>query len=57
MKKNVYESAYRSEDLQYILASCLHMPTVPVMGVGKEGRTVIGPWGYLNKKLPFIELP
>ena len=33
------------------------MPTVPVVGVGKDGRTVIGPWGYLNRKLPFIELP
>ena len=34
-----------------------HMPTAPVVGVGKDGRTVIGPWGYLNRKLPFIELP
>ena len=34
-----------------------HMPTVPVVGVRKDGRTVIGPWGYLNRKLPFIELP
>ena len=33
------------------------MPTVPVVGVGKDGRKVIGPWGYLNRKLPFIELP
>ena len=31
----------------------------PVLyAVGKDGRrTVIGPWGYLNRKLPFIELP
>ena len=27
-----------------------YMPTVPVMGVGKEGL-------ILNRKLPFIELP
>ena len=33
------------------------MPTVPVVGVWKEGRTSIGPWGYLNRKLPFVELP
>ena len=33
------------------------MPTVPVVGVGKDGRTVIGAWGYLNRKLSFIELP
>ena len=35
----------------------MHMPIVPVVGVGKDGRTVIGPWDYLNRKLPFIELP
>ena len=34
-----------------------HMPIVRVVGVGKDGRIVIGPWGYLNRKLPFIELP
>ena len=30
--------------------------TVPVVvGVGKEeGRTLIGPWGYLNRKLPLL---
>ena len=33
------------------------MPTVLIVGVGKEGRKLIGPWGYLNRKLPFIELP
>ena len=38
-------------------ASLELMPTVPIVGVGKEGRTLIGPWGYLNRKLPFIELP
>ena len=32
-------------------------PTVPVVCVGKEGRTLINLWGYLNRKLPFIELP
>ena len=37
--------------------SFMHMPIVPVVGVGKDGRTVVGPWGYLNRKLPFIELP
>ena len=35
----------------------MHMPIVPVAGVGKDGRTVIGPWDHLNRKLPFIELP
>ena len=24
----------------------MHMPTVPVVGVGKERRTLIAPWGY-----------
>ena len=38
------------------LTSLKHMSTVPVVGVGKEGRALIGPWGYLNRKLPFIEL-
>ena len=33
-----------------------YVPTVPIVGVGKEGRTLIGPWGYLNRKLLFIEL-
>ena len=37
--------------------SLKYVPTVPVVGVGKEGRTLIGPWGYLNRKLAFIELP
>ena len=32
------------------------MPTVPVVGMGKEERTLIGPWGCLDRKLPFIEL-
>ena len=35
----------------------MHMPTVPVAGVGKEGRPLIDPWGYLNRKLPVVELP
>ena len=34
----------------------MHMPIVPVVGVGKDGRTVIGPWDCLNRKLSFIEL-
>ena len=38
-------------------SSLKHMPTVPVVGVRKEGRTLIGPWGYLNRKLTFVELP
>ena len=32
----------------YILRKYLslkHMPTVPIVGMGKEGRTLIGPWG------------
>ena len=33
------------------------VPTVPVVAMEKEGRTLIGPWGYLNRKLPFVELP
>ena len=37
--------------------SLKYMPTVPIVGMGKEGRTLIGTWGYLNRKLPFIELP
>ena len=39
------------------LPSLKHMPTVTIVGVGKEERTLIGAWGYLNWKLPFIELP
>ena len=34
-----------------------NMPTVLVVGVGKEGRTIIDPSGYLNRELPFVELP
>ena len=33
-----------------------HMSTVPIVGMGKRGRTLIGPWGCLNRKLPFKEL-
>ena len=36
--------------------SLKHMSTVPVVGMAKEGRRLIRPWGYLNGKLPFIEL-
>ena len=39
-----------------ILSVFRHTPTVQVLSVGKEGCTIIGPWGYLNRKLPFIEL-
>ena len=39
------------------LPSLKHVPTVPIVGVGKKGRTLIGPWAYLSRKLPFIELP
>ena len=34
-----------------------HMPAVPVVGVENEGRILICSWDYLNKNLPFIELP
>ena len=44
-KTTVFESVARN------------VPTVPIVGVGKDGRTSIGPRGYLNRKLPFIELP
>ena len=27
------------------------------VGVGKEGRTKIGPWCYLIKQRPLLELP
>ena len=39
------------------VCSLKYVPTVPVVGVGKEGRTLVGPWGFLNRKLSFIELP
>ena len=35
----------------------MYMPTVSVVVVGKDGRILVGPWGYLNRKLPFVELP
>ena len=35
----------------------VHSYTAPVVGVGKERCTLIGPWGYLKRKLSFIELP
>ena len=38
-------------------ASLKHIPTVPEVGIGKEGRTLNGPLGYLKGKLPFVELP
>ena len=39
------------------MPSLKHIPTVPIVSMGKEGRTLIGPLGYLNRKLPFIALP
>ena len=39
------------------MPSLKHMPTVPIVSMGKEGRTLIGPLGYLNRKTPFIALP
>ena len=50
-------SAHRLLLINPYAFSLKHMPTVPIVGMGKEGRTLIGPWGYLNRKLPFIELP
>ena len=40
-----------------ILPFLKHMPTVPVVVVGKEGRTKIGPWSHLIRNIPFVELP
>ena len=36
------------------IPSLKHMPTVPVVVVGNEGRVLIGAWGYLIRKLSFI---
>ena len=33
--------------VRYLSAS--HMSTVPIVGVGKERRTKIGPWGLLEQ--------
>ena len=41
----------------FALPSFAHIPTVPVAGVEKEERASIGPWGYLNRQFPLIELP
>ena len=27
-----------------------------IVGVGKEGRTLTGPWGYLNRQNPLLDL-
>ena len=35
----------------------VYVPTVPIVGMGKDGRILAGPWGYLNRKLSFVELP
>ena len=54
----VLDERKQSEEWRGYAPSLKYMPTVPVVvGVGKEGRTLIRPWGYLNRKLPFIELP
>ena len=34
-----------------------HMPTVPAVGVGKEGRTVIGPWGSADHEQDWQPYP
>ena len=34
-----------------------HAQCTNIVDMGKEGRTLTGTWGYLNRKLPFIELP
>ena len=36
--------------------SLKHMPTVPIVGVWDRWLTLVGPWVYLNRKLPFVEL-
>ena len=33
------------------MPSLKYVPPVPIVGVEKEGRTLIGIWGYLNRKL------
>ena len=33
------------------------MPTVQVVGVGKERHTLIGQWGYLKRTPMLLELP
>lgn len=35
---------------------CSRSTAILVVGVGKEGRSNVGSWGYLNRKLPFVEL-
>ena len=37
---------------QSVLLSLKFVPTVPVVGVRKEGRKLIGPWGYRNTEPP-----
>ena len=34
-----------------------HMPTVPVLVVGKEGRTIIGPWGSADHEQDWQPYP
>ena len=34
-----------------------HMSTLSIIGVGKERRTLVGPWGYLKRLHPLLELP
>ena len=40
----------------YFLEAHAHCISMYIVGVGKEGRTLIGPWGYLDRKLELIEL-
>ena len=35
---------------RYGLVCLEHIPIVPIVGVGKERRTKIGPWDFLNKR-------
>ena len=34
-----------------------HMPTVPVVGMGKEGRTIIDPWGSADREQDWQPYP
>ena len=49
-------SAHRLLVINLYNSSLEHMPTVSVVGVRKEGFKLNSPRGYLNRKLPFVEL-
>ena len=49
-------SAHRLLVINLYTSSLKNMPTVSVVGVRKEGLTLTSPQGYLNRKLPFVEL-